>query len=161
MNNEFKSIQYSINSMKEKDPESVGYLSDTFHTFNELYHHRTTLLALLLQTMKYSWKSKLHEDGTMYDDMFIVGVPTPDGMITYHCDIEYWNLFRIPELPHAPKFDGHTPDDVLKRLENYIMQPVNKKIYDENVEKIASIAEKEILPVFDDPIDQASFITYF
>ena len=35
-------------------------------------------------------------------------------------DLEYWDLFKIPEIPHAPHFDGYTDNDVLIRLTNII-----------------------------------------
>ena len=97
--------------------ENKGDLSDGYHTFNELYDHRAALFAALCSCMKEdAWKSKQHEDGTMFDDMFIVGIQTKYGQITYHYDLDKWDWFNVNELEHAPKFDGHTPDMVIKRL---------------------------------------------
>jgi len=97
---------------------NIGEFSDGHHTFNELYHHRAILFSVICNANKsISWKSKLHDDGTMYDGMFIVGIDTPEGQATYHYDIEpYWNMFDVQELDNAPKFDGHTPDDAIKRI---------------------------------------------
>ncbi len=98
----------------EKD---LGNISDGYHTFNELYHHRAVLFANLCNMSETSWKSKKHNDGTMYDDMFIAGIDTPDGPATYHFDIDpYWDLFRCEELEFAPEWDGHTPDQAVERL---------------------------------------------
>ena len=98
--------------------DSLGELSDGYHTFNELYHHRAILFACLCNKYKTkSWKSKLHHDGTMYDNMFIVGMDTPKGQISYHYDIDpYWDIFKVKERKKAPEWDGHTADDVIIRL---------------------------------------------
>ena len=106
------SIKDGINS------DNIGEFSDGYHTFNELYHHRAILFAVICNQFKnLAWKSKLHSDGTMYDDMFIVGINTPQGPATYHYNIEpYWNLFDVKELPNASEWDGHTPDDAIKRI---------------------------------------------
>lgn len=100
-------------------PETgIGDLSDGFHTFNELYHHRAILFSVICNIFKdIAWKSKKHDTGDMFDGMFIVGIQTPFGQATYHYDIDpYWDLFQVKELPNAPKWDGHTPDDAIKRI---------------------------------------------
>ena len=96
----------------------IGDLSDGYHTFNELYHHRAVLFSVICNSNPdKAWKSKHHDDGTMYDGMFIVGIETPEGQATYHYDIEpYWDMFRVKELPNAPKWDGHTPTDAINRI---------------------------------------------
>lgn len=102
-----------------KTPETgIGDLSDGYHTFNELYHHRAILFSVICNSFKScAWKSKKHSDGTMYDGMFIVGIDTPEGSATYHYDIEsYWNMFDVKELDKAPEWDGHTPDDAISRI---------------------------------------------
>lgn len=105
-------ISYGLNS------DNIGEFSDGYHTFNELYHHRAILFAVICnQFKKLAWKSKFHSDGTMYDDMFIVGINTPQGPATYHYNINpYWDLFDVEELSNAPEWDGHTPDDAIKRI---------------------------------------------
>lgn len=98
--------------------EEYGKVSDGYHTFDELYHHRAILFAVICNNNpELAWKSKLHDTGDMYDGMFIVGIDTPKGQATYHYDIEpYWNIFNVKELDHAPKWDGHTPDDAIMRI---------------------------------------------
>lgn len=98
--------------------EEYGKVSDGYHTFDELYHHRAILFAVICNNNpELAWKSKLHDTGNMYDGMFIVGIDTPKGQATYHYDIEpYWNIFNVKELDHAPKWDGHTPDDAIMRI---------------------------------------------
>ena len=100
-------------------PETgIGDLSDGYHTFNELYHHRAVLFSVICNSFKsLAWKSKKHNDGTMYNGMFIVGIDTPKGNATYHYDIEpYWNMFDVKELDKAPEWDGHTPSEAIERI---------------------------------------------
>lgn len=98
-----------------------GETSDGYHTFNELYHHRAILFSVVCnQNKELAWKSKLHHDGTMFDNMFIVGIDTPAGQATYHYDIEpYWGMFSVKELDKAPEWDGHTPDEAIQRLSEF------------------------------------------
>ena len=95
-----------------------GKVSDGYHTFDELYHHRAILFAVICNNNpELAWKSKQHDTGDMFDGMFIVGIDTPKGQATYHYDLEpYWDIFNVQELDHAPKWDGHTPDEAIKRI---------------------------------------------
>lgn len=96
----------------------IGDLSDGYHTFNELYHHRAVLFAALCNLLPdRAWKSMRHHDGDMYSGMFIVGIETPAGQATYHYDVDpYWDMFDVKVLPRAPEWDGHTPSEALSRL---------------------------------------------
>ena len=161
MNGRLQEIQDLINKYKKDNPdESVGELSDTYHSFNDLYKHRTILTALAFRFLPYAWKSRQHEDGTMYDGMFIVGAPTPDGMITYHYDNEYWDLFKIPELSHAPHFDGHTPEDVIDRITNYIMKSGAHLMDKTSMALVHDITMREIVDKLD-PVEAARFISFY
>lgn len=110
-------------------------VSDGYHTINELYNHRYVLFYALVKIYDNyvtplgcnvkCWKSKLHDDGTMFDNSFIVGMTLVrfdfNGnkdikYITYHYPLDWWNKFKIMELSNAPKYDGHTSDDVIERL---------------------------------------------
>jgi hypothetical protein len=111
-----RELNRQVRSLK---PEKTvdGNTSDGYHTFNELYYHRCVLFSVICnRNAEIAWKSKKHHDGSMYDGMFIVGIETPAGQCTYHYDLEHWDLFHVKELEQAPVWDGHTPDDVLKRL---------------------------------------------
>lgn len=92
--------------------------SDGWHTFDELYEHRTILFSLVLLAYKSkAWRSKLHADGTMFDGYFIVGVDTEEGQFSYHCQMKYWDLFDyVKELPTAPIYNDHTSKDVVRLL---------------------------------------------
>ena len=66
----------------------------------------------------HCWKSKQHDDPNepMFDGMFIMGIDLPAGTITYHYDLEDWDLFHCKELDRAPKWDGAKPEDTVTRL---------------------------------------------
>lgn len=110
---------YTRHDPTPKPAEGVtGETSDGYHTFNELYEHRHILfLAVLTANIDKAWRSKLHSDGTMFDDWFIAGLNTDAGQATYHLPMRIWELFKyIPELGRAPEWDGHTSNDVLVRI---------------------------------------------
>lgn len=96
---------------------STKDISDKWHTFGDLYHHRMILTYVILKSYPdLSWKSKQHHDGTMFDDSFIVGINTTVGQYSYHYDLEYWSLFDIRELDKAPEYDGHKPEDITRLM---------------------------------------------
>lgn len=95
---DFAKIQNKIFNLPER-----GELSDGYHSFNELYYHRMILFSIICnQNKTISWKSKLHDDGTMFENYFIVGINTPDGQFTYHYHIDHWDKFDVIELETAP-----------------------------------------------------------
>jgi hypothetical protein len=104
---------------KDAAPEDT---SDGFHTFAELYDHRRALTAVLaaLAAPKSSWRSKQHHpdgDPMFEGGWFIVGIELDTGTISYHYELKYWDDFAaVPVLEHAPLWDGHTPADVIDRL---------------------------------------------
>jgi len=115
-----------------------GDISDGFHTFDELYEHRIRLFITLckkIQKHRYYgdarnrfgdemivWCSTKHSDGSSFGDWFVLGINKQEGkQITYHIPARYWE--EVTEfadiLKKAPKWDGHTPEDVLERLANF------------------------------------------
>ena len=112
-------INKKIEKYKKKDNIGINtdLISDGYHTFGQLYYQRCVLFATICnQNKDISWKSKKHSDGSMYENYFIVGIETPKGNYTYHYEMKYWDLFEVKELDNAPEWDGHTEEDVLKRL---------------------------------------------
>lgn len=110
-----------INTMiKELDGQGeldTNLISDGYHTFEELYTHRAMLFSVICHMHRsISWKSKFHHDGTMRDGYFIVGINTKEGQATYHYGLELWNLFDVPELERAPKYDGHNSLQAIQRI---------------------------------------------
>lgn len=97
--------------------DAEGDTSDGSHTFEELYYHRMLLFSMVVNMFKErAWKSWLHDDGTMFDDYFIVGVETDEGQFTYHYHKDHWNMFDCKELDTAPEWDGHTSSDITRLL---------------------------------------------
>ena len=117
-------IKKSITTKNNNVVNNIGEMSDGYHTFNELYHHRAILFAVVCSQFPHlAWKSLNHHDPNqpMYDGMFIVGINTPLGQATYHYDIDqYWNRFNVTEYDRAPEWDGHTPDVAIARIESLI-----------------------------------------
>lgn len=108
-------LWYTVN-----DDFDCGNISDGYHTFNELYDHRCALfIALMRSNPEISWRANNHDDGSSFDGWFIAGMHLPSGDITYHLPIDKWNLLDnkcIQTSLRAPKWDGHTPADVVERL---------------------------------------------
>lgn len=103
-------INTMINNIDDK-----GQVSDGSHTFNELYYHRMILFSVICNSHKdICYKSKLHDDGTMFPGYFIVGIRTPEGDYSYHYQMEYWDKFNVAEFERAPKWDGHKPEDITR-----------------------------------------------
>lgn len=105
-------------------PEDLGEVSDGYHTFNELYEHRHMLfLAMMGDDSIHSWFSLYHHDGTMMEGWFIGGVTLGHQPITYHMPTRLLPLaFRSGARyqDRAPKWDGHTSADVIKRIRNWL-----------------------------------------
>jgi hypothetical protein len=94
-------------------------LSDGFHTFGELYEHRHALFCALVRLAPplTVWRTWHHEDGSMFEGMFLAGIALPGGDISYHLPERYWDLLPgVRELDRAPHWDGYTPADVVNRL---------------------------------------------
>lgn len=114
----------TVETMKE----DKGNISDGYHTFNELYEYRLLYNASMFnefakQGLYDVHKSKLHSDGTIPfgdENWFIVQAELPTGQISNHYEMKDWDLFQIPEKAKANPYDGHTPQDVAKRLREFI-----------------------------------------
>jgi len=96
----------------------TGDTSDGYHTFNELYEHRHALFALVLTGyLRSAWKTWRNQDREIWEGWFIAGMDTIHGQISYHLPAEWWErLPDVPEIERNATYDGHSSDDVLKRL---------------------------------------------
>lgn len=95
--------------------DDIGDVSDGYHTFNDLYHQRAMLFAVIVnQNSDKAWKTHRHEDGELCfgGGWFLVTIDTPDGAYGYHYEDKYWDLFNCQELPKAKHWDGYTEKDV-------------------------------------------------
>ncbi|HRM29192.1 MAG TPA: hypothetical protein PLH48_01485 [Acinetobacter johnsonii] len=121
-------------------------LTDGYHTFQELYAHRMELFKVIChQNKSHAWKSKLHDDGTMYPNYFIVGINTPEGSFTYHYKMEFWDSFNVAELDRAPEWDGHTSADItrLHSLDSRMMTEYERLELEANNCRLAVLEEHQ------------------
>ena len=116
---QYKTVTSILQSALDAGGDAItGDTSDGYHTFNELYEHRHALFSALLRCYPTeAWKSRKHDDGSMFDGWFIAGIHTPEGNATYHIPMRLWDAFEAHEVGNAPAWDGHTPDDVIKRIQ--------------------------------------------
>ena len=73
--------------------DKMGEVSDGYHTFDELYEHRHSLMLALMRCLPYcSWFSRCHDDGSSFDGWFICGIDLPraNGTVTYHLPERLW-----------------------------------------------------------------------
>lgn len=103
-------------------------VSDDYHTMQELYDTRLALCVALLNSMSltdegrimgqpFVVKSKLHNDGTMFDGYFVIAAFLDRKQISFHYALEHWDKFQIPEVERIPwEYDGHKTSDVIERL---------------------------------------------
>ena len=108
--------------------EVNGSTSDGYHTFDELYEFRMLYNAKWFNDLAWYHdeygqgplpvKSKRHSDGELCfgGGWFVVSVQLESGQVTNHYKLEDWALFQIDEVDEAPEWDGHSPQDVIKRL---------------------------------------------
>ena len=123
-NNSHENINAIIADMKDAKVLNTKKVSDKWHTFGELYIQRMYLFSIICnQNKKIAWKSRKHFDedhDPMFNDDFIVGLNTPEGPASYHCKMEFWELFDVPEIANAPAYDGYTPMEALERFRSII-----------------------------------------
>lgn len=106
--------------------------SDGYHTFKELYEFRNLYNAAWFNDLAYEnrfdvHKSKKHHEGDYCfgGGWFIVMAELPTGQISNHYPLEDWDLYQVPEKEKANKWDGHTSQDVAKRIKAYLKSLLN------------------------------------
>jgi hypothetical protein len=88
-----------------------GDMSDGYHTFDELYEHRCLLFINLCLAHVDDAYWRPH-----YEGWPLIGLLTKEGQVTYHVPEKYLPLFKDKIGTVGPEWDGHTPQDVVKRL---------------------------------------------
>ncbi len=118
-------IQSELTSATIKAKEITEDTSDGYHTFKELYEFRKVYNVVLFNEWyrqgKYAvHKSLKHHDGEdcFGGGWFIVMATLPTGQISNHYEIKDWHLFKCTVKERADLWDGHTAQDVVKRLLN-------------------------------------------
>ena len=104
-------------------PCDTEHVSDGYHTFMELYDHRTMLWILVLKHYKdQAFKTRLDDNGSSMDGWFIAGLNTEFGQLTYHIPEIYWDYLDVQQLDRNASYDGHNSEDVLNRLAALVEQ---------------------------------------
>jgi hypothetical protein len=96
-----------------------------------MYPTYTGTTDYLNSSKKYNvHKSKKHNDGEdcFGGGWFIVMATLPTGQISNHYELKDWDLFQCEEIETADKWDGHTAQDVAKRLSDFLLcrEVINK-----------------------------------
>ena len=114
-----------IESLQDEQTD-MGEVSDTYHTFNELYYYRMLYNAAFFNLLPKDLvhKSKRHHNGEecFGGGWFIVMANLPTGQISNHYELKDWDLFQIPEKEFADEWDGHTPQEAAERLNKYLQR---------------------------------------
>lgn len=134
---EYMELKTKAQAMHTEETTITENTSDGYHTFKELYEFRKAYNVALfnewgsqnerqignqwtpLNTKNHVHKSWKHHDGELCfgGGWFIVVAVLPTGQISNHYKAEDWDLFKIPEVEKALfPFDGHTGEDIIKRL---------------------------------------------
>lgn len=120
-----KEVSEYVEGLKQ-EPKDMGEVSDGYHTFNELYYYRMLYNAAFFNSLpkRKVHKSKRHYTGEecFGGNWFIVMAELPTGQISNHYEMQYWDLFKIPEREVAAPWDGHTPAEAAERLYQYLIQ---------------------------------------
>jgi hypothetical protein len=125
---DFDNVDFVNNYIKTQGVDT-NRVSDSYHTFGELYDHRIQLWIALCKAKdilsfnwKPVWRTQYHSDGELAfgGGWFVLGIGKKAGeQLTYHLPMTYWNECDFAEtLDKAPEWDGHTATDVLERLKN-------------------------------------------
>lgn len=121
-----------LNELWDLFNESNEKVNSQNDLINELYKFRLLYNALLFNNWAKTgevevYKSKKHHDGSIpFEEdegewFIVVGILPTGEQITNHYAMEYWDYFKIPSYPCVKDvFDGHTPSDVLYRLEELL-----------------------------------------
>lgn len=112
-----------INEQIKLLPTGANDVSDGYHTFGELYEARCLLFVALIQSYPTkAWRASRNADGQKWDGWFVCGLqPQPGSQITFHLPERYWaHLDGIETHDINPYYDGHTSQDVVDRLNEFI-----------------------------------------
>ena len=117
-----------IQESKATHKIDISKISDGYHTFEELYDSRMALTAALFnllhdRTIARVVKSWKHNDGEpcFGGGWFIVQAMLPNkGQVSFHYPAETWQLFKIPAVEYADKWDGHGTQQAIDRLLTFI-----------------------------------------
>ena len=119
------SNEEALNTLIQMEGIDTNKISDGYHTFDDLYKHRTMLFMVVCRLAVENggfecWKSIKHNDGSEYEGWFIMGLKSdanPEFNVTYHLPMTcFVDCYFADTISEAPEWDGHTSNDVLTRL---------------------------------------------
>ena len=121
MNNIVEKINQEIReNVKQIDTDLI---SDTWHTFGELYQHRSILYIKLCKELsekgKYVvYRTRKHFDKSIMEGYFILGIKLPDNSyISYHMNNKNWALCDFAKtISCSPLQEKYTSLDALNNL---------------------------------------------
>lgn len=110
-----------IKESKGKRIINTKDISDTHHTFGDIYFERMVLFSVLCQSYPDdSFITKKHfnnEEDPMFEGDFMAGINTPNGVVTFHFKLEYLKYFDgVKEIEEGPKWDKVKPTESITRL---------------------------------------------
>jgi len=110
-------IKQNINNI------DTDLISDGWHTFGELYNHRSLLFIKLCKLLSnkddyFVYKSKKHFDGSQMGGCFNLGIRLPDNTyIAYHIFDKEWSMCDFAkELEKSPIEGKYTSNDAINNL---------------------------------------------
>ena len=102
---------------------NTDLISDGWHTFGELYNHRSLLFLKLCKELskdeKYLvYKSKKHFDGSDMEGYFNLGVKLQDDtFVAYHISNQYWDECDFAETLEKSPIEGeYSSKDAVNNL---------------------------------------------
>ena len=115
-------IESLIYILYEQGELSSKLVRDKHYAFWQFYELRTVLLILIANCLLYMCsKARKHDDGTMFNDDFILVINTALGNSSHHLKAMYFDDLHIEEVSSSPKYDGYTPEDNLNRIKSIIV----------------------------------------
>ena len=119
------SNEEALNTLIQMEGIDTNKISDGYHTFDDLYKHRTMLFMVVCRLAVENggfecWKSIKHYDDSEYEGWFIMGLKSVTDStlnISYHLPMScFVDCYFADTISEAPEWDGHTSNDVLTRL---------------------------------------------
>ena len=134
-----KRINAEIIDYKKETGKSVKEVSDSHHTFGDLYTRDMVLFRCLSAFCpKLCFRTLKHYDEendpiSNFNGDFMVGIYTPLGPASFHFKLEYFDDFSHIEIQdHGPEYEGYTEEEKNERI-NYITYLVNAGLTQDDI----------------------------
>lgn len=118
-----------------------GDISDGYHTFDELYEHRCLLYAAWVQMVRHCIDVEVYWVPEHFEgwDLLVVEMEGV-GQVSYHLPEKLRYLYErnVVKALDEHTFDGHTPDEVLKRIDAFVCSRdrlLHEKMHSQKVDR--------------------------